>query len=187
MQKWTSAREPNTRDECWILTHPPVFTLGQSAKDSKPLTNPDKIPVIASDRGGKITYHGPGQIIVYLLLDISRLSINVKELVNKSEDLIMQLLQLYQLHPQRRPDMPGVYINEYKIAALGYKIKKGCSYHGISINHGMDLGQFSWIDVCGYQGLEVTDMRSLGIKATESEVIAKLIELIPKILYNSVK
>ena len=180
MKEWTVLRQADSEDECWICEHPSVFTLGQSAKDIRPRSNPTNIPLIQSDRGGKITYHGRGQIIIYLLLDLRRLSINVKQLVYKSEEAIIQTLAFYGLKCHRLAGKPGVYIKDKKIAALGFKVRSGCSYHGLSINHKMDLLPFSWIDVCGYEGLEVTDLASSGVDITREELIDSFIPSLAK-------
>lgn len=188
MRQWTLARNNHTQDECWVTEHKPAFTIGQKGINKRlqdNLINNDlHIPVKQSDRGGKTTYHGPGQIIFYLLLDIKRRKMTIKELVYNSEQLVIDFLKGYMpsgTNTSRIKGMPGVYVNHVKIASLGFRVSHGKSYHGISFNHAMDLTPFSYIDVCGYQGLQVTDLSSLGIEITRQEVINGLLKSLEKL------
>lgn len=162
MKDFTLARTKNTFDEIWLLQHPPVYTLGVAGKMEHLLRN-DGISVVRTDRGGQITYHGPGQIIAYLLLDVRRLKLGVRELVRQMEGAVIDLLEEYSVDTKFREDAPGVYVDNAKIAALGLKIKNGCCYHGIALNVDMDLTPFSAINPCGYSGLEITQTSDLGI------------------------
>ncbi|HEB81276.1 MAG TPA: lipoyl(octanoyl) transferase LipB [Gammaproteobacteria bacterium] len=160
MQAFTDARQADTPDEFWFLQHPPVYTLGKNGKPEHILNAAD-IPVVNSDRGGQVTYHGPGQLVVYTLVDIRRLGMGVRELVTCLEQSVIDLLSGYGITAQARADAPGVYVNHAKIAALGLRIRRGCSFHGLSLNLDMDLEPFSRINPCGYEGLEVTQLGSL--------------------------
>ena len=173
MRRFTATRTPHTPDELWLLEHPPVFTLGQAGK-AEHLLDPGPIPVIHCDRGGQVTYHGPGQLVAYLLLDLRRLSLGPRGLVYEVEAGLLDLLASYGLEGQRRPGAPGVYVAGAKVAALGFRIRRGCSYHGLSLNVAMDLGPFQRIHPCGYAGLPVTDLARLGVPrpALELERVA---------------
>ena len=160
MKNFTQARDANTEDELWIVEHPSVFTQGISGKDEHLLENSD-IPVVSTDRGGQITYHGPGQLIVYCLIDLKRLGIGVKKMVSLIEASIMDLLAKHQIESHTKTGAPGVYVDGAKIAALGLKIKNGRTYHGLSLNVAMELSAFAQINPCGYQGLKVTQMCDL--------------------------
>ena len=160
MQAFTDQRTDETDDELWLLQHPPVYTLGKNGKPEHVL-DPGDIPIVQSDRGGQVTYHAPGQIVVYTLLDLSRLRIGVRELVTRLEDAVINLLDDYGINAAARRDAPGVYVNGSKIAALGLRVRKGCSFHGLSFNVDMDLEPFSRINPCGYEGLEVTQLSDL--------------------------
>jgi lipoyl(octanoyl) transferase len=162
MKDFTASRTSNTCDEIWLLEHPPVYTQGVACKPEHLLHNVS-ISVIRTDRGGQITYHGPGQIVAYLLLDMRRLKLGVRELVRKMEGAVVDLLRDYHIGAEGRPDAPGVYVDGAKIAALGLKIKSGCCYHGLALNVDMDLAPFAAINPCGYPGLRVTQTRDLGI------------------------
>jgi len=162
MKNFTLARTKNTFDEIWLLQHPSVYTLGIAGKSEHLLQN-NGIAVVRTDRGGQITYHGPGQIVAYLLLDIRRLKLSVRELVRKMEGAVIDLLQEYYIDTESRMGAPGVYVGDAKIAALGLKIKNGCCYHGIALNVDMDLTPFSAINPCGYPGLRITQTKDLGI------------------------
>ena len=162
MQDFTAQRGPDTPDEIWLLEHPPVFTLGLAGKREHILQATD-IPIIPIDRGGQVTYHGPGQIVAYLLLDLKRRGYGVRELVNRMEQAIIDLLAEFDIEGKRRDKAPGVYVDEKKIAALGLRIKHGMSYHGLALNVDMDLTPFSYINPCGYEGLEVTQLRALSV------------------------
>jgi lipoyl(octanoyl) transferase len=173
MRSFTQERDSDTPDEIWVLEHPPVFTLGL-AGDAGNLHSPsNQIPLVQVDRGGEITYHGPGQIVIYLLLDLRRLGIFVKELVLRIEQALIDTLAEYGLKAERHAGAPGIYVAEQdeifqswagaKIAALGLKVSKGCSYHGLALNVATDLGAFARIHPCGYEGLKTVDMQTLGI------------------------
>lgn len=167
MKAFTAARGPETADELWLVEHPPVYTLGQAGKPEH-LLRPTGIPVVNIDRGGQVTYHGPGQIIAYLLLDLKRRGIGVKELVNRMEQAVIDLLAGYGIAAERREKAPGVYVNGAKIAALGLRIKNGCCYHGLALNVDMDLSPYQAINPCGYAGLAVTQTRDQGIPASQA-------------------
>lgn len=185
MRAFTDARAAQTADELWIVEHPPVFTLGLAADPSHVL-DAHGIPVVQTDRGGEVTYHGPGQVVIYLLLDLRRHKADARlfarELVNKIEQSVIDTLAAYNLVCERKPGAPGIYLSEgplqgAKIAALGLKIRgNGCTYHGVSLNVAMDLAPFSWINPCGYEGLATTDMQSVGAQATLTAVQNKLAE-----------
>ena len=168
MQDFTAARTEATADELWIVEHPPVYTLGQAGKPEHILEDVG-IPVIKIDRGGQVTYHGPGQAVIYLLLDLQRLKIKVRELVTAIEQGVIDFLAAHGVAAVRRDGAPGVYVGDAKIAALGLKIKNGCSYHGLSLNVDMDLHPFTAINPCGYAGLKVTQTRDLGIPLNLTE------------------
>ena len=160
MKNFTQARDVNTEDELWIVEHPSVFTQGISGKAEHLLEN-SNIPVVSTDRGGQITYHGPGQLIVYCLIDLKRLGIGVKKMVSLIELSIMDLLAKHQIESHIKTGAPGVYVDGAKIAALGLKVKNGRTYHGLSLNVAMELSAFAQINPCGYQGLKVTQMCDL--------------------------
>lgn len=157
MQLFTEQRQAATADEIWLLEHEPVFTLGRNGKQEHILSHTD-IPIVNIDRGGQVTYHGPGQLIAYLLIDLKRRQLGVRQLVTLIEQSIIDTLQEYQLTATARPEAPGVYIDNAKIAALGLRIKKGCSFHGLSVNLNMDLSPFELINPCGYKNLEVVQL-----------------------------
>ena len=161
MQAFTDARGPDTPDELWLVQHDPVFTLGQAGKPEHVLA-PGDIPVINVDRGGQVTYHGPGQIVAYPLLDLRRLKIGVRELVRRIEQSIIDTLAEWNVVAVRRDGAPGVYVGEAKIAALGLRVRRGCTFHGLAFNIAMDLAPFRRINPCGYAGLLVTQLLDLG-------------------------
>lgn len=173
MKAFTAQRGPETPDEIWLLQHPPVYTLGLAGKPEHLLNRTD-IPVVNIDRGGQITYHGPGQVVAYLLLDLKRRGIGVKELVRRLEQAIIDLLAAYGVHAQRRDKAPGVYVGEAKIAALGLRIKNHCSYHGLCLNVDMDLAPYADINPCGYAGLQVTQARDHGIETGAARLAEEL-------------
>lgn len=160
MKIFTENRQRETEDELWIVEHPSVFTQGISGKSEHLLKTSD-IPVVQSDRGGQITYHGPGQLIVYCLIDLKRLGMGVKKIVSIIETSIIDLLKCYNIQSHTKTGAPGVYVNNAKIAALGLKVKNGKTYHGLSLNINMDLSPFTQINPCGYQDLTVTQMLNL--------------------------
>jgi lipoyl(octanoyl) transferase len=174
MQEFTSRRDENTPDELWLCEHPPVFTLGLAGKPEH-LLRDIGVPVVKIDRGGQITYHGPGQIVCYLLLDIKRRGITVKGLVNRMEQAVIDLLAGYDVAAERLEGAPGVYVDGAKIAALGLKLKNGCSYHGLSLNVAMDLSPFAAINPCGYAGMAVTQLAAFFPDADVETVGAKLV------------
>jgi len=179
MRDFTDNRQKDTPDELWFLQHPAVYTLGKNGKPEHVL-NSAEIPVINSDRGGQVTYHGPGQIVVYTLLDLSRLNIGVRTLVTDLEQVIIELLNDYGIAANARRDAPGVYVNDAKIAALGLRVRKGCSFHGLALNVAMDLEPFSRINPCGYEGLEVTQIKNfisdIKLESVTDDLQQRLIE-----------
>lgn len=181
MQAYTEARDATTRDEIWSLQHPPVFTLGMAGRREHLLTDIG-IPVVAIDRGGQITYHGPGQAIVYLLLDLRRRGYGVKELVRRIEQAVVDTLLIYGIRAERLDGAPGVYVDGAKIAALGLRVKNGCTYHGLSLNVDMDLSPFRAINPCGYAGMAVTQIRALvgerSLQAVEEELLVSVLRQI---------
>ena len=170
MRVFTAQRGADTPDELWLLQHPPVYTLGQAGKPEHLLQNPANIPLVHIDRGGQITYHGPGQLVAYLLLDLPRRKLKVRELVHLMEQAIIDTLADYGLAAERKDGAPGVYIAGDKIAALGLRVKNGCSYHGLAINVDADLAPFGWINPCGYEGLKTIRMKDFGVDAGVEQV-----------------
>ncbi|TBW35664.1 lipoyl(octanoyl) transferase LipB [Azotobacter chroococcum] len=158
MQRFTNGRGPETGDELWLLEHSPVFTQGQAGK-AEHLLFPGDIPVVQVDRGGQVTYHGPGQLVGYLLLDVRRLGIGVRELVSRIERSLIELLAGYGVEAYAKADAPGVYVGEMKIASLGLRIRNGCSFHGLALNVDMDLAPFQRINPCGYAGMVMTQLK----------------------------
>ena len=187
MQQFTEQRDQNTPDELWIVEHPPVFTLGQAGLPSH-LLHASDIPLVQTDRGGQITYHGPGQVVIYMLLDIKRRGMMIKEWVKRIEGAIILTLKYYGLATERHEGAPGIYIAAQgqqahvgaKIAALGLKVKNGCTYHGLSLNVAMDLQPFLDINPCGYVGLETIDMRSMNVDVPFEEVANRLTDYLLK-------
>ena len=173
MQTFTAQRTADTADEIWLCQHPPVFTQGLAGKPEH-LLRDIGIPVVKIDRGGQITYHGPGQLVAYLLLDLKRRKLGVKALVQRIEAALIALLGEYGIAAERRAGAPGVYVDGAKIAALGLKIKNGCSYHGLSLNVAMDLAPYARINPCGYAGLATVDLSTIGVHTTWDEVAARL-------------
>lgn len=160
-RRFTDSRDASTPDELWFLQHPRVFTQGQAGK-AEHLLMPGDIPVVQSDRGGQVTYHGPGQLVVYVLLDLERLGYGVRALVTRIEQSLIATLAGYGIRAAARADAPGVYVDDAKIASLGLRVRKGRSYHGLALNVDMDLEPFARINPCGYQGLRMTQLRDLG-------------------------
>ncbi|TCD22800.1 lipoyl(octanoyl) transferase LipB [Pseudomonas sp. IC_126] len=176
MQRFTNERGPATGDEIWLLQHPPVFTQGQAGKPEH-LLLPGNIPVIQADRGGQVTYHGPGQLVCYLLLDVRRLGIGVRDLVSRIEQSLIELLASYDVQAISKPDAPGVYVGGAKIASLGLRIRNGRSFHGLALNVDMDLEPFGRINPCGYAGMAMTQLADLVAgPIAVSEVSARLRE-----------
>jgi len=162
MQQFNAQRNETTADEIWLLEHPPVFTLGTNSKPEH-LLNPENIPVVQSDRGGQVTYHAPGQLIAYVLIDVKRKNMGVRNLVTALETAVIKFLAKLGINASADPKAPGVYVDDEKIAALGLRIKKGGCYHGLSLNVDMDLADFDRINPCGYQGLQVSSLKKLGV------------------------
>ena len=195
MRDFTQQRDSDTPDEIWILEHPPVFTLGLAGDASNLHSPSNQIPLVQVDRGGEITYHGPGQIVVYLLLDLRRLGIFVKELVSRIEQALIDTLADFGIKAERHAGAPGIYVArvssvplEYqgaKIAALGLKVSKGCSYHGLALNVSTDLAAFGRIHPCGYEGLRTVDMQTLGIKDNIDIISQTLLGHLQKQLISS--
>ena len=175
MQAFNAARTPETPDELWLCEHPPVFTLGLAGRREHVLA-PGAIPVVTTDRGGQVTYHGPGQAMAYLMLDLRRARLGPRELVRRLEQAVIDLLSDYGIEGRRRAGMPGAYVGDAKVAAIGLRIARGCTYHGLALNVDMDLSPFSAIDPCGYPGLQVTQMRDLGLTNDLSRVKRDLVE-----------
>ena len=176
MRSFTAARTAETPDELWQVEHPPIYTLGVAAKPEHLPRVDNGIPVVRTDRGGQITYHGPGQVVIYTLLDLRRGNLGVRALVRKLERAVIELLETYRIEANGREDAPGVYVAGAKIAALGLRIRNGCCYHGLSLNVDMDLSPFDAINPCGYPGLEVTQLRDLGVADRPDAVASKLLE-----------
>jgi lipoyl(octanoyl) transferase len=174
MQAFTAARDAATRDEIWLTEHPAVYTLGLAGKAEHLLRADTGIPLVKCDRGGQITYHGPGQAVAYMLLDIKRRGLGVRVLVRKLETAVIDLLDDYGIAARNRIDAPGVYVNDAKIAALGLRVKNGCCYHGLALNIDMDLTPFQAINPCGYQGMAVTHLRALGVNDSMAAIGDKL-------------
>ena len=184
MQEFTANRDDSTPDELWCLEHPPVFTMGLNGK-KRHLLNIQNIPVVNIDRGGQVTYHGPGQLVIYTLIDLKRLNIGVKDLVAIIEQSIIKLLKQYGIDAQGKENAPGVYVNNAKIAALGLRIKRNKSYHGLSLNIDMDLTPFKQINPCGYEGLAVTQVKDLKPKLNINQIKTDLISHLSHFLgYN---
>ena len=173
MKHFTDGRDKHTADEVWLVQHPPVFTQGQAGK-AEHLLLPGDIPVVKSDRGGQVTYHGPGQLVAYLMLDVRRLGFGVRELVTRMEQCRIDLLASYGVTAVARPDAPGVYVEGAKIASLGLRIRNGCSFHGLALNVDMDLEPFRRINPCGYAGLAMTQLRDHAGPIEFAEVGARL-------------
>lgn len=174
MREFTDARDEQSQDEFWLVEHEPVFTQGQAGKAEHVLM-PGNIPVVQSDRGGQVTYHGPGQIVCYLLMDIRRRKLNIRQVVTGIEQAIIALLAAEGIDSSARSDAPGVYVDDKKIASLGLRVRRGCTYHGLSLNVDMDLTPFSLINPCGMAGLEVTDIKSLGLDADMQSLMDKVV------------
>ena len=183
MQAFTSARTPQTRDEIWLTEHPPIYTLGLAGRREHLLRDAG-IPALKVDRGGQITYHGPGQLVAYLLFDLKRRGIGIRAMVRSIEASVVEWLELLGISAYGKPAAPGVYVNvagtEAKIAALGLKVRNGCTYHGLALNVAMDLSPFADIDPCGYKGLAVTQLADLGVARTVEEAGAALAPILAR-------
>jgi len=174
MQTFTNQRQEDTPDEIWLLEHPPVFTQGQNGKPEH-LLNPGDIPVIPIDRGGQITYHGPGQLVAYVLVDLKRKKLNIRQFVTMLEKTIIDLLAGYQIKAASQCKAPGVYVENKKICSIGLRVRRGCSYHGLALNVKMDLEPFTRINPCGFKELEMTQISALSPVKDMKEVETKLI------------
>lgn len=179
MQAFTDSRTADTPDELWVVEHHPVYTQGLAGKPEHLLRLTD-IPVVKTDRGGQVTYHGPGQLVVYLLIDFKRMQIGVRELVRRIEQAVIDMLAAQDITANGDVNAPGVYVDGAKIASLGLRIKNGAVYHGLSLNVDMDLTPFSWINPCGYEGLRVTQMKDLGVDKTLAQVAELLLPQLEK-------
>lgn len=176
MQQFTDQRNSDSVDEIWLLEHSPVFTQGQAGK-AEHLLFPGEIPVVQVDRGGQVTYHGPGQLVAYVLLDIKRRNLGVRQLVTMLEQILIQLLAGHGIAANARPDAPGVYVNGAKIASLGLRVRKGCTFHGLALNVNMNMEPFSRINPCGYAGMQMVQSSELGGPHQVSVAAAELAEL----------
>jgi lipoyl(octanoyl) transferase len=181
MQDFTSQRDQNTEDELWIVEHPAVYTLGLNGQEKHILKQTD-IPVIQTDRGGQVTYHGPGQLVIYTLFNMDRLKINIRQLVTILEQAMIDTLSQYGVRANSKKDAPGVYVAEKKMGSVGLRIKKGCSYHGLSLNNKMDLAPFNHINTCGFPGLEVTQLFDQGVNIRTCELAVPVTHAIIKAL-----
>lgn len=181
MQAFTRSREANARDQLWLVQHPPVFTLGLAGRREHVLS-PGQIPVVATDRGGQVTYHGPGQAVAYLLLDLRRAGFGVRQLVRRIEQAVIEVLASHGISGERREGMPGIYVGGAKIAAIGLRVSRGCTYHGVSLNVDMDLEPFARIDPCGYPGLASTRLADLGVGDSIDTAQRKLADALARVV-----
>jgi len=186
MQQFTESREQGSTSEAWIVEHPPVFTQGQAGKPEH-LLAVNEIPVVQSDRGGQVTYHGPGQVVIYLLLNLRDTGMGIRGLVTAIEDSIIAMLADHNIDAESRRDAPGVYVDEAKIAALGLRVKRGFTYHGLSFNLDMDLLPFQQINPCGYQGLAVTQGSELGLSLSFEQVANAILEQLCSRIHHQAK
>ncbi|EGQ8018572.1 TPA: lipoyl(octanoyl) transferase LipB [Vibrio alginolyticus] len=181
MHEFTDQRTEETPDEVWLVEHNPVFTQGQAGK-AEHLINTGDIPVVQSDRGGQVTYHGPGQLVTYFLINLRRKKLGVRDLVTTIENLVINTLKAYNIDSAARPDAPGVYVDGKKICSLGLRIRKGCSFHGLALNVNMDLTPFLRINPCGYEGMEMVQVSQFGgpdnVEAVEKQLIEELVTLL---------
>ena len=173
MKKFTDTRANDTPDEIWLLQHPPVYTQGQAGKPEH-ILNPGNIPIIQSDRGGQVTYHGPGQLVAYVLMDLKRRKLGIRTLVCELERILIRLLHTFGLSATTKPGAPGVYVNNKKIASIGLRVRKGCTYHGIALNIDMDLKPFLGINPCGHKGLNMTQLHEHHPAAPIAQIESKL-------------
>ncbi len=187
MHDFTNSRNKETGDQVWLVEHNPVFTQGQAGK-AEHLINTGDIPVVKSDRGGQVTYHGPGQLVAYFLLNLRRRSLGVRDLVTLIENLVINILKQYDIKSEAKPDAPGVYVDDKKICSLGLRIRKGCSFHGLALNVNMDLSPFLRINPCGYQGMEMVQINDFNSGTKISSVEKTLIEeLVAMLSYKQVE
>ncbi|MGY0617242.1 lipoyl(octanoyl) transferase LipB [Vibrio sp. FJH11] len=181
MHEFTDQRTEETCDEVWLVEHNPVFTQGQAGK-AEHLINTGDIPVVQSDRGGQVTYHGPGQLVAYFLINLRRKKLGVRDLVTNIENLVINTLKAYNIDSAARPDAPGVYVDGKKICSLGLRIRKGCSFHGLALNVNMDLTPFLRINPCGYEGMEMVQVSQLGgpdnVESVEKQLVQELVTLL---------
>lgn len=184
MHQFTDTRDEQAADEIWLVEHPPVFTQGQAGK-AEHILAPGTIPVVQSDRGGQVTYHGPGQQVVYVLLNLRRRKLGVRELVTVLEQTVVATLAELGIEAYARPDAPGVYVEQRKICSLGLRIRKGCSFHGLALNVAMDLSPFQRINPCGYAGMEMTQVSHWVADATPLQLAPRLVENMMKLLDNA--
>lgn len=182
MQRFTQERNGQTRDEIWVLEHLPVYTLGLNGKPEH-LLNSGDIPVIHSDRGGQVTYHGPGQLVVYTLIDIKRMQLGIRQLVTLLEQSMVKTLSKLGIMAIAKPEAPGVYVNDKKIGSIGIRIKNNASYHGISLNNTMDLTPFDNINTCGFRNLQVTQIADFGITINNNDLAESIIQAITSAIY----
>ena len=186
MRAFTEQRDRQVADELWVLEHTPVYTLGQAGRHAHIIGDTGSVPVIVTDRGGQVTYHGPGQLVMYTLLDLRRLDVGVRALVRALESSVIAVLDGYGVVGTTRDGAPGVYVGGAKIAALGLRVRRGCTYHGLSLNVDVDLAPFAQIDPCGYPQLPVTRLRDLGVTAGPRAVAVRLAdELARELGYNA--
>jgi len=177
MQQFTQDRLPDTPDEIWVTEHPAIYTLGLNGKVEH-LLNPGDIPILKTDRGGQVTYHGPGQLVVYPLLDLKRLGLNIRQLVSLLEQAMITTLAHWQVVAEAKAEAPGVYVNNQKIGSIGLRIKNNCCYHGLSLNNDLDLSPFARINPCGYPGLAITQLADLGVTVSNAELAGHIIRTI---------
>ena len=183
MRSFTEQRNESTPDEVWIVEHPAVFTLGLNGKPEH-IIDAHEIPVIQCDRGGQVTFHGPGQLVAYVLMDLQRRHWGVKKLVNRIEQVVIDVLENFAIEAERKENAPGVYVDNAKIAALGLRVRRGCSYHGLSLNVDMDLTPFSYINPCGYEGLASVQMKQLNPAANIRDVKKHLLDHLNRQLFQ---
>jgi lipoyl(octanoyl) transferase len=183
MREFTDHRDEYTNDEIWFVQHEPVFTLGRNGNKSNFIVNTD-IPLVHSDRGGDVTYHGPGQLVVYCLMDLKRLQLGVKSLVYGLEEIVIQYLTEFDVLGRRIQNAPGVYVHGDKLASLGLRVRKGCSFHGLAINVNMNIKPFTYINPCGLEDMKVTQLSQLGIHESCDEVALKISNLIIERFYK---
>lgn len=181
MRAFTEARTPDTEDQIWLVQHPPVFTLGLAGRPEHVLA-PGGIAVVQTDRGGQVTYHGPGQAVAYLMLDLRRLGIGVRELVRRIEQAVIEVLDRHGVAGERRAGMPGVYVGGAKIAAIGLRVSRGCTYHGVALNVDLDPEPFARIDPCGYPGLASTRLADLGVRDSIDAVQQQLADALVRVV-----
>ncbi len=177
MKDFTAQRDSSSDDEIWFTEHPAIYTQGLNGQ-AEHILHKTHIPIIQTDRGGQVTYHGPGQLISYFLINLIKNNLGVRQCVTKIERIIIQFLNTHDIDAYAKKEAPGVYVKEHKIAALGLKIRKGCSYHGFSLNNNMDLSPFNNINPCGYKGLGITQLKDVNINVTQQQLIKQLMPII---------